>query len=149
MINKRDQLRKFGETLFGERWQTPLARTLGMDASMIRKMLSGSRDIRDETLERVGMLAKRARWNLGYGEDGCEYLTHLIYPQFSARVFQDVRDPETSVSGVTMEIQPGIELADFVWSDKVPDTETLVALRHEAAAAMEIITADDHEAIPT
>lgn len=149
MTNKRDELRKFGETLFGDRWQTPLARTLGMDASMIRKMLSGARDIRDETIERVEMLTKRARWNLGYGEDGCEYLTHMIYPQFSARVFQDGRDPAPSVSGVTMEIQPGIELADFIWSDKVPEKETLVALRHEAAAAMEIITADDHEAMST
>lgn len=40
-----DELRSAGEAIFGSRWQTALARMLGVDPSSVRKMLHGSRPI--------------------------------------------------------------------------------------------------------
>lgn len=147
MSSNRDRFIRAGEVLFGPRWQTAMARTLGIDDSTVRKMLSGKRPIRDETVARAELLARRAKWVLGYGEDRDKYLHHTIPPRFTARVFQEGRDPTPNISGVTMDLGDGLELADFIWSDPVPDTQGLTALMIEARENVAAITADDADAV--
>lgn len=44
-LAERDLLARVGETLFGPRWQSDVARVLDVDSRRVREWLSGSRSI--------------------------------------------------------------------------------------------------------
>ena len=52
------ELRKIGESLYGTRWQTKLARALPVSARTVRYWLSGKRSIRPVIVERIKTLLK-------------------------------------------------------------------------------------------
>lgn len=125
------QLRKVGETLFGSRWQTPLARSLGMkDASLVRKWLSGKTAMRPDTEQRIRLLMSHDEWVIGDGStDGRKYIVHTRYPRFIARA--------DAVSGLTYACATGdADRCEFIWSDKPPVGDDLFRLLEMADSAI-------------
>jgi len=56
-----DLLRKIGQTLHGDRWQSPLARDLGVNDRTLRRWVAGEWPIPDRiTTELSALLDKRA-----------------------------------------------------------------------------------------
>jgi hypothetical protein len=53
------ELRRIGERLFGERWQTKLARALPVTPRSVRYWLSGKHPIRPVIAARIRSLAKQ------------------------------------------------------------------------------------------
>ena len=116
MIKTIDDLIRAGEALFGPRWQTPLARSLGMrDAASIRSYLSGRRRIPAGTATRVTTLLAHDEWIVGFGAaHNARYIVHARWPRFYARIDQSI-------------------LTDIIWSDAVPPKAELLALLQRAA----------------
>lgn len=52
------ELRCLGEQLYGPRWQTPLARELGVTTRSVRYWLSGERPIREPMAKLIRLLVK-------------------------------------------------------------------------------------------
>lgn len=52
------QLSATGQTLYGEQWQTALARRIGVDARTVRKWLAGDRAIPQPVAELLALLVK-------------------------------------------------------------------------------------------
>lgn len=60
-----DRLRRFGEALYGSRWQTELARALGLSsARRVRQWLSGERGIPAGVWDDLDALVKERRAEL-------------------------------------------------------------------------------------
>lgn len=55
------ELRAIGEAIYGERWQSALARALGFDSARIRAMLRGDRPISDGLAAEIEAVAARHR----------------------------------------------------------------------------------------
>ena len=53
------ELAAAGEFLFGHRWQTQLARRIGVDSSTVRRWLSGARPIPDRAESFIGLLLEQ------------------------------------------------------------------------------------------
>ncbi|WP_417831727.1 hypothetical protein [Terasakiella sp.] len=140
------QLQQAGEALFGPQWQTALARSLGMkDASLIRKILSGSRALTDNTARRIRLLMAHDEWIVGDGADtGHEYIVHTRYPRFIAKVASEQAGDDADIlSGITYACADGDQvLCEFIWSDKPPESDDLVRLLQRADAALEAAAYD-------
>jgi DNA-binding transcriptional regulator YiaG len=52
------QLTETGRVLYGEQWQTALARRIGVDARTVRKWAAGDRAIPQPVAELLALLAK-------------------------------------------------------------------------------------------
>nr|WP_088256986.1 adhesin [Fimbriiglobus ruber] len=54
-----EELRTAGETLFGQKWQTALARVLPVNPRTVRRWLSGDRKIHPAIAERIKSLGRK------------------------------------------------------------------------------------------
>nr|WP_088258638.1 adhesin [Fimbriiglobus ruber] len=54
-----EELRKAGETLFGQKWQTALARVLPVNPRTVRRWLSGDRKIHPAIAARIKSLGRK------------------------------------------------------------------------------------------
>lgn len=73
-----DQLREFGEALYGERWQTPLAHALNIGDRRIREYLSGARTIQPGLAANIAALAAtRGMALLKLADDGAANIDRL------------------------------------------------------------------------
>jgi hypothetical protein len=52
-----EELRKVGERLYGQRWQSKLAKALPVNVRTVRYWLSGKRNIREVIARRINQLA--------------------------------------------------------------------------------------------
>lgn len=144
-----DQLRKYGEALFGDRWQTPVARLLGMkDAAEVRKWLRGpekGRPIPEHVEPRLKPMLNLDHFIVGEGESGKEYIIHTRPPRFVATVHSEEGGDDDLgldiLSGLTYGCADGdATLCEFVWWDKPPEDESeLRQLLRRADAAFEQI----------
>jgi hypothetical protein len=53
MISRPDMLRRSGEVLYGDRWQTPLSRDLGVTDRTIRNWAAGRQDCPSDLPQRL------------------------------------------------------------------------------------------------
>jgi DNA-binding transcriptional regulator YiaG len=56
-----EQLATCGQTLYGEQWQSALARRIGVDARTVRKWLAGDRAIPQPAAELLALLVRYPR----------------------------------------------------------------------------------------
>ena len=125
-------------------WQGEIARRLGVDPNTIRKAAKHgpSDNLARAVLDLIGEPVSEqvhARWIVGDGDDGREYLVHTRFPRFRCVVVAegDDYDIHADESGV-FRVNEETWLAAFHWQDRRPDG--LAHLMEEAANALERFT---------
>lgn len=117
-------------------WQSEIARRLGVSDRYIRLIVAGDRPVNDgiakDLLSLLGESAPQmihAKFVLGVGSDGREYLIHTHHPRFQCLVIPD----GTTKSDYDLEKDAGVQftsmgytLAGFIWSDRMPDNITML-----------------------
>lgn len=154
-MTEQDMLRAIGERLHGTRWQTALARDLGVSDRRVRQWLSGDpipagvwRDLERLQVERRGW--PRDEWIIGSDAEGQrEYIIHTRAPRFIARIASDDEEIGTAdrITGITYACAGGETLCEVVWQDPMPTSEPEVRdLFQRAETAIDIYTADSFAA---
>lgn len=114
------------------RWQSEIARRLGVSDRYIRHIVAGSRPVNDgiakDLLDLMGESAPQsihAKWILGDGSDGREYLIHTHHPRFQCIVVPDERPAYDLSRDAGLQYgSDGYTLAGFIWLDHMPDNIT-------------------------
>jgi hypothetical protein len=140
-VNK-DDLKIAGETLFGSRWQTAMARWLGMkDARSVRRWAAGDTPVppgvETQILERLKaprLWPAPDAWILGTGPSGRRYVIHSQIPRFVATIVP----AEEETVGYTWTCADGRQLAYFAWTDPALSGVSLRNLMLAAEAAADI-----------
>lgn len=135
------ELETFGRALFGDQWQTPLARSLGMnDAAQVRKWLSGARSIPDHAARRIRTMANLDEFIVGGGASGREYIIHTLPPRFVATVHVAGADDALGtddIGGLTYACSDDESvLCEFIWWDKPATGDDLMTLLRRAELAL-------------
>jgi hypothetical protein len=55
-----DMLRAVGEAIYGDNWQSPLARDLGVDGRTIRFWVAGTRPVSDAAVRKLPAIMRQA-----------------------------------------------------------------------------------------
>lgn len=113
-------------------WQSEIARRLGVSDRYIRHIVAGSRPVNDgiakDLLDLMGESAPQsihAKWILGDGSDGREYLIHTHHPRFQCIVVPNKKsDYDLSRDAGVQYGSDGYTLAGFIWLDHMPDNIT-------------------------
>lgn len=137
-----EEFRATGTAIFGERWQTAMARWLGLsDARSVRRWASGASpvppQVEQSLRERMSCpepFPLHDAWIFGEGADhGCEYVVHTQPPRFIARIY-----PESElVQGRAWACSSGEQIAEFAWIDKAPDGNSFRQLMQACEAALD------------
>lgn len=135
------RLATIGEALYGPRWQSALARLLGVDDRTVRRWLAADRAIPEGAAEVLERLAKADEWINGEGAaSGAEYIVHTRWPRFVARVVvEDEGLPgdagADTIGGLTYSGEGGL-LCEIVWHDPPPEGRALRELLRRADDAL-------------
>lgn len=124
-----ERLRLAGERLYGSRWQTAMARSLGVSDRRVRQWLAGDpvpagiwRDLERIEIERRGW--PRDEWLIASdGESRREYVVHTRAPRFVARMAHDGDADADLVTGITYACRGGEMLCEIAWIDPAPASE--------------------------
>lgn len=153
MTSDADRLREIGQRLHGERWQTALARDLGVRDHRVRQWLKGQpvpagiwADLARLETERRSW--PRDEWLIAGDAEGLrEYIVHTRAPRFIARLATDEEDADR-ITDNTYACRGGEVLCEIVWLDPMPMSEPeLLDLFQRAETAIDIYTADSEEAM--
>jgi hypothetical protein len=113
-------------------WQAKIARQLNVSDRYIRLIVAGDRPVNDgiakDLLDLMGESAPQlihAKWVLGDGSDGREYLIHTHHPRFQCLVIPDNESDYNLSADAGVQYGPdGYTLAGFIWLDHKPDNIT-------------------------
>lgn len=135
------ELEQIGTALFGGQWQTPLARSLGMnDAALVRKFLSGARNIPEHTARRIRAMRNLDEFIVGDAPSGKEYIIHTLPPRFIATVHVAGMDDHIGtddIGGLTYACADDESvLCEFIWWDKPATGQDLQELLRRAELAL-------------
>jgi hypothetical protein len=146
------ELRAIGLARFGPRWQSPLARAIGVDPRHIRRLAAGQLSISEGIAHAVqaalgvvdieSLAWPRDEWILGDAgaDNDREYLIHAHPPRFIARVVEldddGLCDQDTDLlTGIVYTAPDGITtLCELVWLDPTPPEADLQRLLAAGAA---------------
>lgn len=132
------ELKAVGIALFGEGWQSKLARTLGVAPRTVRRWAAGTVPIPGTIDLALGAKSRIApdypdEWLVAADPDEeREYIIHLAPPRFIARLGDG-----GARSGLVMSLSEG-DLFDFSWIDPQPGEEELRRLLKGAQRAVDI-----------
>lgn len=135
-----DELRRIGQIVFGENWQTPLSKSVGVEARLVRYWVAGDREIPPHRAQLIRALIPADEWVAGEGvsaegEPDRFYLFHLWYPRFQCRVYDDDDGPH-ALAPLCYDGDYAF-LSNFIWYDPAPESvEDLQSLFARADAAM-------------
>lgn len=141
------ELAAAGRMLFGDRWQSALARALGIELRTLQRWAAGTSRIAEGAAAEIGRLA-RHRWTVGtaIGADGKaigDIIVHHHYPRFRCRLVEtdvdglparDMDQDARLLGPLTYSDGLDLLLCEFAWLDDPPAAEA--ALRALLAGAI-------------
>ena len=114
------------------KWQSSIARRLDISNRHMRRIVSGQSNVSEglakDLLRLLGESAPQivhAKWVLGRGSDGREYLIHTHHPRFQCLIVtDDDKDYNLELDAGVKYTSQGYTLAGFLWLDKMPENIT-------------------------
>lgn len=128
-----------GERLFGPRWHTALARTLGVSVRTVQRCAAGTHPVPDGLAHDLRVLDAHDEWIAGDGAVTMnEYLVHTKWPRFIARVVaeDDPHDAGAPLSPLVLALDDVTTLRQIIWIDPPPDHDGMQAILRGAYDAL-------------